>query len=371
MTEKTSILIVDDRPENLRLLSAMLEQTGYAVRSSTSALRALAVARREPPALILLDMRMPEMDGLAVCRELKADPALQVIPVIFISALAETEDKIKAFQAGGIDYITKPFQEAEVLARVTTHLALHRQKAELEVFNQRLKELESLRDSLTHMIVHDMRGPLSVINGHLGMIRLFESANLSGEVRDSLSAIQAGTTRLTRMVAEMLVVSKLEAGLLNLKLKPRNLVALARQLVADHRVDSDRLAVQINLMASPEPLTVSLDGELIERVLQNLLGNALKFSPGGSAIELQLAVVAGQARVAVRDFGPGIAPEFHQKVFEKFSQLESGKIRQGCGLGLAFCKLAIEAHGGRIGVDSQPGHGSTFWFTLPGVVRVT
>lgn len=364
MTNKISIMIVDDMPENLRLLSAMLEQTGYLVRPATSAKLALAAARREPPSLILLDIRMPEMDGLEMCEQLKAEAALKEIPVIFISSLNETEEKIKAFQAGGVDYITKPFQEREVLARVTTHLELHRQKLELEAINRQLRELESLRDSLTHMIVHDMRGPLMVLSGHLDMIGMFDTGALSQDGRHSLAEAKAGAKRLTRMISEMLMVSKLEAGKLVLQPAPSDLTALARKVVAELAPANHPQRIQIKLTSQPESIALSLDSELIERVLQNLLGNAIKFSPAQGMVSLQLTAAAGQARVEVSDIGPGIAPEFHQKIFEKFGQVESGKSRQGTGLGLTFCKLAVEAHGGRIGVHSTPGAGSTFWFTL-------
>jgi len=364
MTEKTSILIVDDVPENLRLLSAMLDQTGYLVRPATSAKLAWAAAHREPPSLILLDIQMPEMDGLEMCRRLKTDEALRPIPVIFISALNETEEKIKAFQAGGVDYITKPFQEREVLARVTTHLELHRQKVELEAINRRLQELESLRDSLTHMIVHDMKGPLMLIQGHLEMISLFDAGALSNDSRHSLAAAKAGARRLTRMIAEMLIVSKLEADKLVIQRTACDLVALARKTTAELGSTDTPKQIKINVASNPESVHAELDVELIERVLQNLLGNAIKFSPEHGLVTVSLQLVHGQVRVEVMDAGPGIAPEFHQKIFEKFGQVEPGKSRLGTGLGLTFCKLAVEAHGGNIGVNSTPGAGSTFWFTL-------
>ena len=357
-------MIVDDVPENLQLLSVMLKQTGFLVRSATSARRALAAAQQAAPSLFLLDICMPEMDGLEMCQQLKAIDALKDIPVIFISALNETGEKIKAFQAGGVDYITKPFQEREVVARVTAHLELHRQKIELEAVNRRLKELESLRDNLIHMIVHDMNGPLMVVNGHLEMIRKFDVAALSQEGSHSLDEAQGGTRRLARMVSEMLLVSKLEAGKLVSDFKPCNLSALACKAAADICSASSPKQIKINLVSHPENVTVPLDAELIERVLQNLLGNAWKFSPERGTINLTIAAAEGRVRVEVSDAGPGIAPEFQEMIFERFGQVASGKSRQGTGLGLAFCKLAVEAHGGSLGVNSQAGQGSTFWFTL-------
>jgi two-component system, sensor histidine kinase and response regulator len=364
MTGKTSILIVDDVPENLRLLSAMLEQTGHRVRPAISARLALMAARREPPSLILLDIRMPEMDGLEMCRQLKADETLREIPVIFISALNDTEDKIKAFEAGGLDYITKPFQEREVLARVGTHLKLHHHQNELADVNRQLRELESLRDSLTHMVVHDMNGLLTVILGHLGVLRMIDAGSLTEEGRRSLADAMDGAERLARMVSDILLASKLEAGKLAPRRVPEDLTALARRAAADFGPANNPRRIKINLTSSPECVSLPLDSELIGRVLQNLLGNAMKYAPAGSTIALAVTRDGAGARVEVADTGPGIAPEFHQKIFEKFGQVESRKSRRGTGLGLTFCKLAVEAHGGSIGVKSEAGQGSTFWFTL-------
>lgn len=355
MTAKPSILIVDDVPENLRLLAAMLQQQGFRVRSATSSRRALEAARRAPPDLILLDICMPDLNGFEVCSQLKNDPTTQEIPVIFISAISETDDKIKAFRAGCVDYITKPFQELEVLARVKTQLKLRRQNQELEDNYRRLKELEELRNSLTHMLVHDMANPLMAIRGSLEMLEDLESASLTTAGVQHLAGAVAGTDRLMRMTSEMLLVSKLEAEKLTLKLAPCNLVTLAQKAITSK---------QIHVAAKVDVMMLILDRELIERVLQNLAGNALKFSPPNKKVDITISAAAGQVRVEVTDSGPGIAPEFHEKIFEKFGQVGAGASRRGTGLGLAFCKLVVEAHGGQIGVISQPGQGSTFWFTL-------
>ncbi|MEI8352800.1 MAG: response regulator, partial [bacterium] len=168
--EAPGILIVDDAPANVRLLADMLKDRGYKIRVALSGELALQAAHNHPPGLILLDINMPEMNGYEVCERLKADAKLRDIPVIFISAMHETLDKVKAFSMGGVDYITKPFQTEEVGARVRTHLELHRQRRELQRSYARLRELENLRDTLVHMIVHDLRNPLSVVRGSLDVV---------------------------------------------------------------------------------------------------------------------------------------------------------------------------------------------------------
>ena len=160
-THVASVLIVDDTIDTLRLLSDLLGEHGYDVRAVTNGRQALQAVERDPPDLILLDIGMPEMDGYEVCRHLRASERTQDVPVIFITALADTADKVRAFEAGGVDYVTKPFQVEEVLARVKAHVALRRAQAELADSFTRLRALEQLRDDLVHMVVHDMRSPLA------------------------------------------------------------------------------------------------------------------------------------------------------------------------------------------------------------------
>ena len=363
MTQKLSILIVDDVPDNLRLLSAMLADENFTVRIVTSGRHALQTAKLVPPDLILTDIAMPEMDGLALCAQLKADENLKDVPVIFISGLDETQDKVRAFAAGGVDYIVKPFQESEVRSRIHTHLELRRQKLALQENYRQLRKLEQLRQDLTHMIIHDMNTPLMVIRGYLELLETSEAETLSKSGKKYITEASNGTRRLISMTQEMLVVSKLEAGQLQLYPEPLDLVALVRKLVLT--TNQLQNSQQVQVKTAPATLTVSADRELLERVLQNLLNNALKFSPETAVVHLAIIATEKQARIEVSDSGSGIAPEFHQKIFEKFGQVETGNKRRGSGLGLAFCKLAVAAHGGEIGVESGLNQGSNFWFTLP------
>ena len=158
-----SVLVVDDTVENLRVLSDLLGEQGYEVRAVTSGRQALHAVEHDPPDLILLDITMPDMDGFEVCRRLRATEWSKDVPVIFLTALTATADKLRAFDAGGVDYVTKPFQFEEVLARVRTHVALRRAQTALADSYKGLRALEQLRDDLVHMIVHDMRSPLTAL----------------------------------------------------------------------------------------------------------------------------------------------------------------------------------------------------------------
>lgn len=366
-----NILVVDDTPANLQLLAMMLKERGYRVRPVPGGRLALQAVRRETPDLILLDINMPEMNGYEVCEQLKADDALKDIPVLFISALDETTDKIKAFAAGGVDYVTKPFQFEEVEARVQTHLRLRRLQIEQKDRNRqlqdqydRLQKLEQLRDNLTHMIVHDMRSPLMGIFGNLEYA-MQQCALLPEDCQASLSDAMASSRKLVDMVSSLLDVSRLEAGQMPVRYTPYDLRTGVRDAVA--MLGGTLLHHPVSIQETPADVGAMCDTALIQRVLANLLGNAAKFSPPGSPILIEFEDPPDLLRVSVRDRGPGIPPESHARIFEKFVQVDSGDPdpRHSTGLGLTFCKLAVEAHGGQIGVESAPGQGSRFWFTLP------
>jgi two-component system, sensor histidine kinase and response regulator len=359
--EQADIMIVDDVPANLDLLTNLLGEAGYKARPLPNGRLALQAARSDPPDLILLDVNMPEMDGFEVCAQLKADPELAEIPVIFISGLTDTLDKVAAFSAGAVDYIIKPFRFEEVYARVQTHLEIGRQKRDLQQAYDRLQNLESLRDSLVHMIVHDMRNPLSAIILFGGLLK---NQTLSEKARGYVATILQSAQGLEEMVTSQLAVSKMEAGEMVLD-------QLVRQAL--EKVESRRKGRTVNLAALGQPIPITCDAHLITRVVQNILTNALEFTDKETGvITIKIEPAKGQTeedkvRVTITDNGPGIPAAYHDKVFEKFGQVGSRREgrHQGTGLGLAFCKLAVDAHGGRIGLESEVGDGCAFWFELP------
>ncbi len=360
-----NVIVVDDTPANLQLLTGMLKERGYKVRPVPSGKLALQAAKNDPPDLILLDIMMPEMDGYEVCERLKADEKLREISVIFISALNETMDKVKAFGVGGVDYVTKPFQFEEVGARVSTHLELQRQRRKLKENYEQLRRLEELRDNLVHMIVHDLRNPLTGISGFLDLALALEKETLTEDGLEYLQTAKRSTKAVIDMVSAVLDVSKMEAGEMKLHLVECDLVRIAADLMSG--MESLKEAREMSLDAPPVPVTVVVDKDLIFRVIQNLLGNALKFTPSDGWIRLGIEPDENRVCVRVRDNGPGIPAEYQERIFEKFGQVEARANRQkhSTGLGLTFCKLAVEAHGGSVGVESEVDKGSTFWFVLP------
>jgi two-component system, sensor histidine kinase and response regulator len=358
-----SILVADDTAENLRLLTNMLGNKGFEIRPVTSGRQALQAAERSAPDLILLDITMPEMDGYEVCRRLKEQAALRDIPVIFLTALTETADKLKAFGIGGVDYISKPFQIDEVLARARVHIALRRAQKELAESYERLRELEKVRDHLVHLIVHDMRSPLSVIMGNLEYIQMLLADAPSTDIADAVDAAAKGVRNLTGMTNDLLDVSKLEEGKMPLKLESCDVVALAREVAEGiSKLDPTRTIT----VDGDAPVRASCDAGIVRRIFQNLLSNAIKHTPDGSSVRVTAAEARDKIRVSVIDSGRGVPPEAREKIFEKFGAVETRTDRKyhSVGLGLAFCKLAVEAHGGKIGVDGGEKGGSVFWFEL-------
>ena len=360
-----SILMVDDNPANLQVLTSMLKQSGWRPRPVTSGQLGLQAARKEPPDLVLLDVNMPEMNGYEVCEQLKADARLADIPVIFVSALGETMDKVRGFAVGGVDYITKPFQLDEVKARVTTHLELRRQRRELQASYDKLRESERMRDSLVHMIVHDLRSPLTAISAYLELFGQAAKEKLGAETQEDVANALHATRNMIRMINGILDVSKMEAQMMKLDLRECDLVRVVGQSLDDLEslVGSRRLAFK----PPAAPARVLADQEIISRIVQNFLANALRFTPADGEIHVGLVAEAEHVRVFVADTGPGIPPDFRESIFDKFFQIGGSALptNRSTGLGLAFCKMAVEAHGGRIGVDSELGKGSNFWFTLP------
>jgi signal transduction histidine kinase len=360
-----SILMVDDNPANLQVLTSMLKQSGWRPRPVTSGQLGLQAARKEPPDLVLLDVNMPEMNGYEVCEQLKADARLADIPVIFVSALGETMDKVRGFSVGGVDYITKPFQLDEVKARVTTHLELRRQRRELQASYEKLRESERLRDSLVHMIVHDLRSPLTAISAYLELFGQAAKEKLGAETQEDVANAFHATRSMIRMINGILDVSKMEAQMMKLDLRECDLVQVVGNSLDDLEslVGARRLAFE----RPAAPAGVLADHEIVSRIVQNLLANALRFTPADGEVRVGVVVEAEHVRVFVADTGPGIPPDFHESIFDKFVQVDGSALprNRSTGLGLAFCKMAVEAHGGRIGVDSELGKGSNFWFTLP------
>ena len=289
--------------------------------------------------------------------------------MIITTTAYDDADEEQALMAGAADVITRPVRDHELLARVRAladSRALYKQVEEraeqLEEANRALRELQQLRDELTHMIVHDMRTPLTnIISG----LQTVEAMDYEDEIAEEFipEAINAGMD-LSDMINNLLDISKMEAG----ELEPEREEFEVRDLVDEALERVAHLAREGGLeliVDADEGLALSADRTLLKRVLVNLLGNAIKFTPQGGEVTVAARRVADGVRVCVTDTGPGISEDQQECLFRKFSQLESKQKRQGTGLGLAFVKMAVDAHGGRVWVDSEVGEGSSFCFVIP------
>jgi two-component system sensor histidine kinase/response regulator len=365
------ILVVDDTPANLRLLERLLSGAGFHVRPAASGETAIAAAAARPPDLVLLDVDMPGMDGYEVCRALKQDPALADVPVVFLSALGETSDKLEAFAAGGVDYVTKPFHLEELRARIATHLELRQLRRELEQrnrdlaeSNQRLREVEQLRHDLVHMVAHDMRSPLMGVSGYLELLEL-EQESLDETQRDFVARALESARALVRQLDAMLDADRLESNRVPLQLGAHDLDGLLERAASTFGpMGARRIVLHPRGDGSAR---VRCDAEIVLRVAANLIANALAHSEECESVDVGiLDGSAGRLRIEVRDRGPGVPSEIRERLFDKYvsSGAPRGRMRS-MGLGLAFCKLAIDAHQGTIGFDSSAEAGSRFWFELP------
>lgn len=340
----------------------MLRASDYRVRPVPSGPLALRAARADPPDLILLDIYMPEMSGFEMCERLKADPELREIPVVFLTANTDIAAKVQAFALGGVDYLTKPFQVEELRARVSTHLEIQRQKHELSQSYERLAELEKLRDNLVHMIVHDMRSPLTGLVASLEFLKDDLGDRLTPQNTEDIDLAMASSRRITRMAEELLDVSRFEGSEMPLSRVRCDLVEVIRAGIATVQTISPDRDVVVECAAET---WVFADPNILGRVVENLVVNGVKHAPAATPVVVSVADERGTVTVSVRDEGPGIPPELQEKIFEKFGVVRARYKYGSVGLGLTFCKLAVEAHGGQIGLESEEGQGSTFWFRLP------
>ncbi|MGQ0714099.1 MAG: ATP-binding protein [Gemmatimonadaceae bacterium] len=371
------ILVADDVPANVELLCDQLATLGYRVETAIDGPSAVEACFAKKPDLCILDVSMPagslgvddRSTGFEVCRRIKRDPRTSRIPVIFVTALNDTTDRVKAIEAGGDDFLTKPHNRQILGARLRSLLRLKFATDALEESYRKLRELEKVRDDLMKMIVHDLKSPLTSVLAALEMVLDGDFGAISEGQRRALGDAEAKAEDLLALIEDLLEVARIEEASIQLDVQPIAPAALLTEILHEwHMRLAQEEAIATMDVADDTPV-FNADKGLVKRVFSNLIQNALTHSPRSVAISLRARLdgASGGVLFTVADNGPGIPQEYHEIIFRKFEQAKtpSAPRVRSSGLGLAFCKLAVDAHGGRIWVQSTEGKGSQFHFTLP------
>lgn len=375
------ILVVDDTPENLRLLEETLKQNHYAVRSAINGDLALLGARLDKPDLILLDINMPGMNGYEVCQAFKQDPKICDIPIIFLSASNDSVNKVKAFQGGGVDYISKPFQVDEVLARIEHQLTIQRQQKQIQEQNQALEESNQRLENFASTVAHDLKQPLQSLMLSGGILERRYGSESDAMTQRHLANISKASESMNQLVQGLLDFSKVGDDTAEFELVDLNQVV--EQVQDNLRALIDRKQAQVSTLNASLP-TIKANQALLIQLLQNLISNGLKFQLKDSLPQVEIKVtpwkeISGvdhpklRNRDAfppeswlfeVRDNGIGIAQEKCDALFEIFKRLHSRDEYPGHGIGLSTCQKIVEHHGGEIWIKSEPGTGTSVYFLI-------
>ena len=368
----STVLIVDDNEMNRDLLVGVLDRDDYQAIAVADGQSALKMVQEKTIDCILLDVNMPMMDGYEVCRRLKADETTADIPVIFISALDQTDHIVRGFDVGGQDYVTKPFRYREVLARVEAQLTLYRQKQQIERMieheRQHHSRINEMRKKFISSATHDLKNPLLVVRGYADLIERQKVVQEDERVTNYLAAIRRGVNKMDGLVRDMLDLLQLEHGV---QLDKENFVftAFIRENVQDMVMRAQEKSHTFTINVSDDKTKVSLDGKRMGRVLDNLVSNAIKYTREGGDVCVEAGINADEeiAWVEVRDNGLGIPDDVLPDLFTPFQRVntEEHMEQEGTGLGLSIVKAIVEQHGGTISVKSKLNEGSTFRIELP------
>jgi two-component system sensor histidine kinase/response regulator len=361
-----NILIVDDIPANLIILSNTLNNAGYRVFTASRGKEALLLAEKEKPDLILLDIMMPDMDGFEVCRKLKQNEKLKDIPVIFISALNDTNDIVKGLSVGGADYITKPFQNEEVKARVATHIKISLQNNKLKEQSIELQKLNTDKDRFISILAHDLKNPFIAILGFSEILAQNINQYDKESIESYVEMINFSAKRFYNFLEELLVWAKAQSGKFPFEPKVLKFNTICSNVLDVLSLNSKNKNIAISAVTNAE-LEIFADVDMLKTILRNLISNAIKFTEEGGTVTVEAIQINTNIIISVSDTGIGIPPETTSKLFDisKIHTTTGTANETGTGLGLILCKEFTEKHGGYIWVESEIGKGSKFSFSLP------
>ncbi len=406
--EKSSILIVDDQPRNLQVIASVLNKN-YSLLIAKNGPKALEIAREKKPDLILLDIMMPEMSGFEVCEKLKADPETREIPVIFLTAKNETDDIVHGFQLGAVDYVTKPFNHAEIAVRIKNHINLQeafktirRQNSTLEKRNRDLRlahnSLERHNSRLNHMyqhilgseqelreanskleginqekdkffsiIAHDLRGPIGSFMGLSEVMKNDLDSMDKKEISDFAQTMYAAAQGSFRLLESLLEWSRAKRNIIPYEPHKTDFHMIARRAIDLLAPGADQKGIRL-VNEIPNDTVVYADDNMMYTIVRNLFSNAIKFSYKDSKITIFKAGEEGDfVKIGIQDQGAGIPEEIQAKLFTAGEKISTPGTQNepGTGLGLMLVKEFVNKNGGEIYVESEVGKGSTFYFTIP------
>lgn len=369
MKDKPTIMVVDDEENNVRLLESSLLPYGYEVAKAYDGSQALKLLEETAIDLIFLDIIMPGLSGFDVLKEIKESKKNKFVPVVLISALASKENRIKGLEIGADDFISKPFDTTELLARTRSLLRIKSLYDSLQQSYEDLKRAEKSKELMTHMIIHDLNNPLMVVTSSLECMSLELEGRFSSNDVIAPANILRACKRMSRLIANILDVSKMEDGRLKLEYESIDISNLFSELISDYKGEALAKKAKIYSHVEDDVPQVTVDVNLITRILENLISNAVKSIRSNGEIRLNAVFdeAADSVRISVVDNGYGIPLEYLTKIFDKYEQVKMKKkgIAHDSGLGLTFCKMAVEAHGGNVWAESGPGKGSAFTFSIP------
>ena len=361
------VLLVDDDRLNIRILAGILKPEGVLVAEAESGESAITQYARFLPDLVLLDVILPGINGFDTCRQLKQTYGDTCAPIIFITAKNESADVVEGLEAGGVDYLPKPFRPKEALARIRIHLQnrrLHEQQARLV---EQLSHANTAKNRLLGMVAHDLRNPLASIRALAEFLNDGTVGALTVEQLDLVNSIHEASQSMLTLVNELLDHSVIESGELKIHPKETVLGEVIAKSVNLTNINAAKKGTKLRFVQGRTAGKVWIDGDKIRQVMDNLLSNAVKFSPPDSAIEVRMETNPKGVAVFVRDQGPGIPEEERGKLFQDFGRTSVRPTggEQSTGLGLAICRKIIEAHRGSIQAANEPEGGCTFKFFLP------
>jgi two-component system, sensor histidine kinase and response regulator len=357
IVESKNILVIDDQIDNFDIIEDLLDNENYQCYYASGGMKAFSLLEKINPDVILLDVMMPEMDGLEVCQRLKSNPKYRHIPIIMVTALNSKKDLVRCLEQGADDFLSKPIDSLELRARIRCHLRIKQQYDELQELVNLREETLTMREDMSNMIVHDLRNPLSAMILATGIVQKYiDRVDQKPLILKTLNKIQISGRQIDEMIDSLLLMAKLESGKIILNPVPTDLYELGMDVIKDFELIANSRQIELQSELPNIGESILVDATILRRVIDNLISNALKFSSPKGQITLSLEYLPeNHLKIKVADTGAGITDEEKRQIFGKFEVGSLKKNTSQTGLGLAFCKMAVAAQGGTIAIaDNHP-----------------